>query len=87
MAIRTTSRIVTFKHPFLLDGMEGEQPPGTYTVETDEELLETMSAPAYRRVATLIRLPGCSGSSVLSYLVDIDPLALATALEKDAQQA
>jgi hypothetical protein len=86
MAIRTTSRIVTFKYPFMLDGMEEEQPPGSYTVETDDELLASASIPAYRRIATLIRLPGRAGTSVLDYLVDIDPSALAAALEKDAQR-
>jgi hypothetical protein len=37
MTMRTTSRTVTFIHPFNLSGMDKEQPAGTYTVETDEE--------------------------------------------------
>ena len=86
MTIRTTSRTVTFTHPFMLDGMAEEQPPGTYTVETDDELIESACVPAYRCVSTLIRLPGRRGSSVLGYLVDIDASDLAAALEKDAAQ-
>ena len=39
MTVRTTSRTVTFTHPFNLSGMDKEQPAGTYAVETDEELL------------------------------------------------
>lgn len=84
MTIRTTSRTVTFTRPFVLKGMEEEQPPGTYTVETDEELIDTARIPAYRRISTLIRLPGRPGSSVLGYVVDIDAADLAAALERDA---
>lgn len=84
MTIRTTSRIVTFTHPFLLRGLAEEQPAGSYTVETDEELLATASVAAYRRVSTLIRLPGPPASMVLGQMVDIDPAELAAALDRDA---
>jgi hypothetical protein len=47
MTVRTTSKTVTFTHPFNLSGMDKVQPAGTYTVETDEELLQTSSLPAY----------------------------------------
>ena len=80
---RTTSRSVTFTRAFVLSGIDEEQPPGTYTVETDEELIQTASVPAYRRMSTLLRLPGRPGSSVLGYVVDIEPAELAAALERD----
>jgi hypothetical protein len=57
MTGRTTSRTVTFMHPFNLSGVDEVQPAGTYTVETDEEQLQTLSVPAYRRTSTLMRLP------------------------------
>jgi hypothetical protein len=37
MTVRTTSKTVTFMHPFNLSGADEVQPAGTYTVETDEE--------------------------------------------------
>jgi hypothetical protein len=86
MTIRTTSRTVTFTRPFVLSGMAEEQPPGTYTVETDEELLDTSGLQAYRRISTLLRVPGPPGSSVVGYVVDIDASDLAAALERDTQQ-
>lgn len=86
MTIRTTSRTVTFAHAFMLDGMAEEQPPGTYTVETDDELLGSAGVPAYRCISTPIRVPGRRGSVGLGYLVDIDASDLAAALEKDAAQ-
>jgi hypothetical protein len=57
MSVRTTGRMVAFTHPFNLSGVDEVQPAGTYTVETDEELLQTLSVPAYRRISTLMRLP------------------------------
>lgn len=84
MTIRTTTEVVTFKRPFLLASIGEEQPAGRYTVETDEELLEGASMPAYRRIATLMRLPGRPGSTVVDYVVDIDASELAAALQHDA---
>src|SRR5690348_5630439 len=39
MTMRTTSRTVTFSRPFMLSGIVEPQPAGSYTVETDEELI------------------------------------------------
>jgi hypothetical protein len=44
MTVRTTSKTVTFMHPFILTGTDEVQPAGTYTVETDEELLQPLQA-------------------------------------------
>ena len=87
MTMRTTSRTVTFTHPFVLSGIVEEQPAGTYTVETDEELIENGSLTAYRRISTLIRLPGRPGSLVLEQVVDLDPAELAAALARDGERA
>ncbi len=57
MTTRTTSQTVTFRRPFKLSGADDVQPAGSYTIETDEEQLDT-SVLAYRRLATLFRLPG-----------------------------
>ena len=62
MTVRTTSKTVTFMHPFSLTGTDEVQPAGTYTVETDEELLQPSSLPAYRRIATLLRLERNTGA-------------------------
>ena len=85
MTMRTTSRTVTFVHPFNLSGMDEEQPAGTYTVETDEELLQTSSLPAYKRVSTLMRLPARPTGTMLTQIVEVNPLELAAALTRDAQ--
>jgi hypothetical protein len=84
MTVRTTSRTVTFVHPFNLSGTDEVQPAGTYTVETDEELLQASSIPAYRRIATLLRLERTKGT-VLTQIVETNPVELAEALARDAQ--
>jgi hypothetical protein len=84
MTMRTTSKTVTFMHPFNLSGKDEVQPAGTYTVETDEELLQASSIPAYRRIATLLRLERTTGR-LLIQIVETNPVELAAALARDAQ--
>ena len=88
MTTRTITKTVTFGRPFALSGLDGEQPAGTYTVETDEELIPTLSFNAYRRTATWLRLPrrreGAEPSAGLSEVVAIDPAELDAALARDA---
>jgi hypothetical protein len=59
-----------------LSGIDEVQPGGTYTVESDEELLPGLSFPAYRRVVTLIFLRSRGGGPIVEEVVDIDPLEL-----------
>jgi hypothetical protein len=51
-------------------------------VVTDEELLDGLSFPVYRRVATMMFVPAQSCSSV--EMVTIDPVELQTARDRDA---
>ena len=85
MTTRTTKSTVIFTRPFNLSGFDGAQPAGSYSVETDEELLEGMSFPAYRRMATMMQLDASSRASagVLQFAV-INPDELAAALAVDA---
>jgi len=88
MTLRTRSDTVTFDRPFVLTGVDGVQPAGTYTVETDEELLPTLSLTAYRRLATWLRLPALSPAAksapARTQVAAIDPLELQAALARDA---
>ena len=84
MTMRTTSTTVTFRRPFLLRGFDRPQVAGTYTVETEEKLLEGLSFPAYRRIVTLIHLPAQPGHAMISETVVIDPSDLESALARDA---
>jgi hypothetical protein len=83
MIARSLSKTVVFSKPFLLKGIDRVLPAGDYQVVTDEELIEGISFPVYRRVSTAIFVPGPTHASSLE-MVTIDPLDLRTALVKDA---
>ncbi|MCZ6894589.1 MAG: hypothetical protein O7H40_11155 [Gammaproteobacteria bacterium] len=87
MAIRTSTRTVTFRRPFVLGGFDEMLPAGAYRVETDEELLEGISFPAYRRILTLLHLHSRPGHPGLSPTLTIDPNELDAALERDRASA
>jgi hypothetical protein len=81
MTTRATSKTVTFARPFSLKGIDRILPAGNYRVVTDEELIEELSFPVYRRVSTMIFVPGESASSV--EMAAIDPQDLQAAQERD----
>ncbi len=82
MITRSHSNSVVFRHPFELKGIDGVLPPGEYRVVTDEELIEELSFPVYRRVATMIFVPARSQSSAIE-MIAVDPLDLQAAQERD----
>lgn len=79
MPMRTTSSSVTFNHPFTLNGVEGYQPAGTYDVDTDEEVFETLNRTVYLRVATLLIISDIG----ITRTVTVDPADLQAALDRD----
>lgn len=84
MTRRTTSNTVTFAHPFLLKGVDRILAAGDYRVVTDEELIEELSFPVYRRVATMIFVPADSQNASSVEMVTIDPHDLQEAQDRDA---
>jgi hypothetical protein len=84
---RTSKKTVTFRRPFVLGGFDEVLPAGAYSVETDEELLEGISFPAYRRVSTLIHLHAKPGQPGRSQTLTIDPNELDAALKRDQSPA
>ena len=65
---------MTFNRPFSLMAVETMQPPGTYTIDIDEELIEGLPFLAYRQVATTIYLPLHQGYQRSVQAVRVDPL-------------
>ena len=82
MTTRFTTKTVIFARPFVVNEVDGEQLPGIYTVETEEEQLESVSFPAHRRVATVMH---CHAIGGITRFVTIDPAALSAALARDAR--
>jgi hypothetical protein len=82
MNARTKRKTVTFRMPFLLEGVGRRLPAGSYEVITDEEMIEGLSFPVYRRIATMMLVPGRLSGSL--EMVSVNPDALAAALEREA---
>ena len=83
MTERTTRTTVSFRRPFTLRSVGAALPPGTYTIETIEELIEGVSFAAHRRLVTTLFLPaGAAGADVRQFAT-IDPLELAESLRRD----
>jgi hypothetical protein len=82
MNIRTTHTTVKFSNPVSIEGVGRVLPAGSYEVVTDEELIEGLSFPVYRRVATMIL--ALTQSSLPSIeMLTIDPHDLAEAMKRD----
>ena len=72
---RTRRRKLTFSQPFTLRGI-GRLPPGEYELVTDEELIEELSFPVYRRVASWIIAPA-ENSIGATEMIPVDPAEFA----------
>jgi hypothetical protein len=84
MTTRTNSQTVTFAHPFMLKGVDRMLPAGDYKMATDEELIQELSFPVYRRIATMIFVPAESHHASSVEMVAIDPRDLQEAQDRDA---
>jgi hypothetical protein len=82
MSIRTTHKTVKFSNPVSIEGAGRVLPAGIYEVVTDEELIDGLSFPVYRRVATMILAPTQSSLPSIEMLT-IDPHDLAAAMKRD----
>jgi hypothetical protein len=88
MTTRTTTRVETFKRPFRLEADGDLHPAGSYSIETDEELIEGVSFPAYRRTHMSMQrideggAAGTTSPGTIS-IETIDPQHLDAALFKD----
>jgi hypothetical protein len=79
---RHTSTTVTFLRPFILDGFEQLQPAGSYALDIEEELLDTMLSPVWKRTSTAMRLTRHGAVEQ----VPVDPEQLKEAQARDAAQ-
>ena len=83
MPDRTRRSTLVFAQPFRLRDSGQTHSAGTYVVEVEEELLEGLSFPAYRHVATtMIRQSGNPAARIEMF--PVDPEALAAAILADA---
>ena len=84
---RSRRETVTFRHPFRIKGIERQLQAGTYEVVTDEELIEGLSFPSFRRIATMIMVPGAPAHRSSIEMISINSADLADAQQADAAAA
>ena len=85
MTMRTRNKRVTFKQSFVLKGLDGVQPSGTYSVETRGEHNRFLPFLKANRTSTWIRICRNSGIGGVLQFVSINPIELAAALMRDAE--
>lgn len=85
MAERTTESEVTFAHPFTLDSLVQPLDAGTYRLVVDEELIEGLSFPAYRRTGTHLEIPAMSIATGKRQFLQVTKSEIDAALRRDAE--
>ena len=86
MTMRTRRETVHFRHPFRIKGIDRQLAAGVYEIITDEEMIEGISFPCFRRVATMIMVPAESPRGTMEML-SIGSVDLADAQAADAGAA
>jgi hypothetical protein len=87
MTTRTRRETVHFKHPFNMRGIDRVLPAGAYEIITDEEMIEGLSFPCFRRVVTMIMVPSGTANNTAIEMISISSVDLSDAQLKDARVA
>jgi hypothetical protein len=87
MTMRSRRETVTFRHPFRIKGIDRQLQPGAYEVITDEEMIEGLSFASFRRVATMIMVPGATPRASSMEMISISANDLTDAQRIDASVA
>ena len=87
MTMRSRRETITFRHPFRIKGIDRQLQAGAYEVITDEEMIEGLSFASFRRVATMIMVPGAAPRSSSMEMISISAVDLSDAQRIDASVA
>ena len=84
MTMRTRRETVHFRHAFRIKGIDRQLAAGAYEIITDEEMIEGLSFPCFRRVATMIMVPGAQPQRSTIEMISISSIDLSDAQHIDA---
>ena len=87
MTMRSRRETITFRHPFRIKGIDRQLQAGAYEVITDEEMIEGLSFASFRRVATMIMVPGAAPRASSMEMISISATDLTDAQRADASVA
>jgi len=85
MTERTPASEITFSHPFILGSLIVPLDAGTYRLIVDEELIEGLSFPAYRRTGTHLEIPAVGVEIGTRQLLQVPLQELEAAMQRDAE--
>jgi hypothetical protein len=83
MITRSRTEVLVFQKPFRIKGVDRALPAGKYNLVTEEELLEGLSFPAYRRVRTTMLIPLERSASSFE-MITVDPEDVSAAKKQDS---
>jgi hypothetical protein len=84
MTVRSRRETIHFRYDFRIKGIDRQLPAGAYEVVTDDEMIEGLSFPSFRRIATMIMVPGASPHQSSIEMISISSLDLSDARRVDA---
>jgi hypothetical protein len=87
MTMRSRRETITFRHPFRIKGIDRQLQAGAYEVITDEEMIEGLSFASFRRIATMIMVPGAAPRASSMEMISISATDLSDAQRDDASAA
>ena len=87
MTTRSRHEMVHFNHRFRIKGIDRLRAPGAYEVITDEEMIEGLSFASFRRLATMIMVPGVAPRTSSMEMISISAVDLSDARCRDASAA
>ena len=87
MTLRSRRETITFRRPFRIKGVDRQLQAGAYEVITDEEMIEGLSFPCFRRVATMIMVPGAAPRASSMEMISVSAIDLSDAQRDDASVA
>jgi hypothetical protein len=87
MTMRSRRETITFRHPFRIKGIDRMLQAGAYEIITDEEMIEGVSFASFRRVATMIMVPGAAPRASSMEMISISATDLTDAQRDDASVA
>jgi len=83
MTIRSHTETMVFDTPFRLKGLDRLLPAGSYEVLTDEEMIEDLSFASFRRILTIIKVPGEWPFASAVEMIETNPSELSVARRND----
>ena len=86
MTVRSRRETVHYRKPFYIKGIDRRLAAGAYENITDEEMIDGLSFPSFRRVATMIMVPGAPPQRAAMEMISISPVDLSDAQRIDASR-